>query len=298
MNGSPSVTRTYPAPPESFDPQTAPDYLLCRHGGPRRPDPGSEPELSQLWNAAFAGGEAELAGDRRTGGRRPPVVPADPSVPQGWSGALRRQTPGTDYSEPATMVYAQWVIPEVAQVDPGYDEMEVGFWVGLDGAAEMELLQAGVAATITRGDFSTGVEWWAFTEWYTEEVSSPAQTVVNFPAGPGEVIAGMVCARPDNAGLVSLANLTRKIATSVGVPAPAGLVSLGTTAEWIVEVPQGPALASSPSRSPTARPARTRRSSTAARRHSHQHGRRPRRESAHPDHDLVADLARGDVARL
>ena len=42
--------------------------------------------------------------------------------------------------------------------------------------------------------------------------------------------------------MVSLANLTRKIATSVGVPAPAGLVSLGTTAEWIAEVPQGPAL--------------------------------------------------------
>ena len=58
----------------------------------------------------------------------------------------------------------------------------------------MELLRAGVAATITRGDFSTGVEWWAFTEWYTDEVSSRAQTVVNFPAGPGEVIAVMVCA--------------------------------------------------------------------------------------------------------
>ncbi len=246
MDDSSHLMRTYPAPGAGFDPHTAPDYLLRRHGLPRRPDPDREPELSRLWTQAFAHElnfvEAELAVDPHRSGRTALWVPGGPSVPQGWSGAFRRQSPGSDFSDPATMVYAQWVIPEVLGVDPGDGDLQVGFWIGLDGADQMELLQAGVAAIVSPGLFSTSIEWYAWTEWYTALTDSPAQSVQNFPVGAGDEIAVMVCARQPTSGFVSLANLTRKIATSVVVPAPPGLHSYGATAEWIVEVPSGPAL--------------------------------------------------------
>ena len=45
---------TFKAPPDGFDPVTAPLKTLALHGIPRRPDPQSEPGLRALWDKAFA----------------------------------------------------------------------------------------------------------------------------------------------------------------------------------------------------------------------------------------------------
>src|SRR5271170_6761849 len=45
---------TFKAPPEGFDPVTAPLKTLALHGIPRRPDPQAEPGLRALWDKAFA----------------------------------------------------------------------------------------------------------------------------------------------------------------------------------------------------------------------------------------------------
>jgi hypothetical protein len=46
--------RTYDPPPKDFDPRTASDEQLRRHGIPRRPNPEPEPKLARLWSRAFA----------------------------------------------------------------------------------------------------------------------------------------------------------------------------------------------------------------------------------------------------
>src|SRR5262245_59921985 len=46
-------TRAYPPPPSDFNPNTAPEAVLLRHGLPRRPDPELEPDLARLWKRVF-----------------------------------------------------------------------------------------------------------------------------------------------------------------------------------------------------------------------------------------------------
>ena len=42
------------------------------------------------------------------------------------------------------------MVPQVAELDPVGDDMTVGFWVGIDGIADKQVLQAGVRAASAR----------------------------------------------------------------------------------------------------------------------------------------------------
>ena len=55
-NGEMQTTkyRTFDPPPEGFDPHTASDASLLRHGLPRRPDPATRPRLARLWGEALS----------------------------------------------------------------------------------------------------------------------------------------------------------------------------------------------------------------------------------------------------
>ena len=46
--------RTYPLPPDGFDPRAASPLELRRHGLPQRPDPAVRPELAALWDGVFS----------------------------------------------------------------------------------------------------------------------------------------------------------------------------------------------------------------------------------------------------
>ena len=69
------------------------------------------------------------------------------------------------------------------------------------------------------------------TEWWT----LPAIKVMNFPIKPGDYITVLVCANQPNHGFCSMLNKTTNQATSIGITPPAGVTSIGATAEWIVE---------------------------------------------------------------
>src|SRR5689334_22012579 len=83
---------TYEPAPGGFDPKTASDHLLRKHGFPRRPDPRSEAEMHQLWEEAFSRPmqmiKAELTVDRARPNRErlQPTRPFD--VAGGWAGAI------------------------------------------------------------------------------------------------------------------------------------------------------------------------------------------------------------------
>jgi len=241
--------RTYAPPPIHFDPHTASQEDLLRHGFPQRPDPKKHPELARLWKRAFARpvrfDEAEVVIDPVMGSRDP--LPTIAAVESRWAGVVKLMSTasGSDFDQPATMVFAQWQLPSVFAVSAD-ETLAVAFWVGLDGhpslsgPASKQVLQAGIAAQVNPPTWpweSASVKWWAWTEWYDAVNQQQACAVKNFPVGPGDVIFAVVCAPQPDFGYVSMMNVTRGIGRSVGIPAPSGITVQGKSAEWIVEIP-------------------------------------------------------------
>ncbi len=253
-----SRMRSYDPPPIGFDPRTASEELLRRHGLPRRPDPNREPDLAKMWELAFSRPltfiKAELAINaaikRSDSQRRRSAV----FGPTGWAGAVRQQRPyhdsfdgdpriisvlgqpKSDYSQPATAAFTQFQVPQVRPPQvPQDDTTRVGFWVGLDGYGDDGPLQAGIQAIVS----GKNVTYSAWFEWVTAAIPDTAQgaTVVNLPVGPRDaVFVAVSTVRPD-CGLASIVNIETGYATTVGIQAPPNVKSLGATAEWIVEVP-------------------------------------------------------------
>jgi hypothetical protein len=228
---------TYDAPPAGFDPNTAEDRILRRHGIPRRPDAVKEPHLKAIWDSAFASKpafiKAEVAVDHIMAKRKRPVIPERREgvqfSPSGWAGVvvpvanLKFSPP-----EPVVSVYGEWFIPNITPIPnepPG--GQTVGFWVGIDGFGNSQVLQAGTAATLS-GNNNVN---WVWTEWFP----LPPIQVTNFPIKPGDYITVLVCANQPNHGFCSMMNKTTNVVTSSGIEPPSGLTSLGATAEWIVE---------------------------------------------------------------
>jgi hypothetical protein len=183
---------------------------------PRRPDPVLEPQLLRQWNRIMARPtrmvRAELEVDpvmaARHGHR------ADPG--QIWGGVVREMTPGTDYAHPATMIFAEWVVPEVLSVAPEGPDLTVALWIGLDGyqGEGGQILQAGVAATVSPGWFSSSVEYWAWTEWFTGEYKTPPVRVMNFQVAPGDNVSFLVTVAGPGSGLAFMRNGRTGIGTS------------------------------------------------------------------------------------
>ena len=226
----------YPAPPEGFDPNAAEPRLLRKHGIPRRPDALKEPHLKAIWDSAFASKptfiQAEIAIDHRLSKRKRPVIkkPRGKSFsPSGWAGVVV-PVANLHFSppEPVVSVYGEWFIPNVTPIpnEPAGGQT-VGFWVGIDGFGNNQVLQAGTAATVTGNNTVN----WVWTEWWP----LPPIQVTNFPIKPGDYITVLVCANQPNHGFCSMLNKTTNQATSIGITPPNNVTSIGATAEWIVE---------------------------------------------------------------
>ena len=248
--------RTYPSSPRRFDPHTASQEELLRHGLPRRPDPEKEPQLARLWKRVFARPvrfvEAKLAIDPVMSARDPLRASADKFGASGWAGVVKRMEQGSDFTQPATMVFGHWKLPFVPAISPN-ETIAVAFWVGLDGHASLDgpaatqVLQGGVAAQVNPPPWwwpwaGWSVKWWAWTEWFSllhkDDDSAKAVAVENFPVAPGDQIFVTVYTPQPDFGFISMTNISRGIGVSVGVPAPSDIVAHGQSAEWIVEVPE------------------------------------------------------------
>jgi Peptidase A4 family len=186
-----------------------------------------------MWEKAFRSGtkmvQAELAHDPIMSRRNPLYKQQADFRPTGWGGVVvLTSTLGYSPAEPANMVYGQWTQPYVYPLaNPPAGPQTVGFWVGLDGYGNGQVLQAGTAVTVN----GNTVNHWAWTEWYPNS----AVQITNFPVAPGNVITCLVCAPQSDHGFVSMMNERTQQAVSVGLTPPPGITSIGASAEWIVE---------------------------------------------------------------
>jgi hypothetical protein len=239
-----SLMHTYEPPPRDFDALRASPRELLKYGLPRRPNPETEPLHARLWERHFAVPiewvQADLSIDKVLS-RRDPLrrsgLPKESGPmdfgPSGWGGAVvTTASLGLNPPEAANNVFATWVVPGIFPASDPNQDLTVGFWVGLDGWTNGQVLQAGIALTITK-DFK--FLWWAWTEWYTTQFKDPAVRVDNFDVHPGDTISVLVCAPQPDHGFVSLHNDTTHQATSVGIDARPGITSAGQSAEWIIE---------------------------------------------------------------
>lgn len=222
--------RAHELPPEGFDPHTAPQELLQRHGLPRRPDPDKEPHLAWLWKRALARPptfvKAELAADplmSAPGLRRP----KDPDFigQQSWAGVIRTMTAGTDFAEPATCVVTEVQVPEVYNLTPD-QPVGVAFWAGIDAGGPS--LQAGLTALVDPPGFLGFGGGLSFHVWARTDA---ANHVANFQISSGQTLLIMVNV-DQSGGSAYFHNLSTSLATSVLVP---GITVTGGTVEWIVE---------------------------------------------------------------
>jgi Peptidase A4 family len=233
-----SHVSAYPPLPAGMDPNAINDDVLREHGLPGRPDPKLQPQLLRQWNRMMARPtrfiRADLAIDPAMTKRH---LQRDPLNPYGWGGVVRVASPGTDYSYPATMIFGEWVVPDVSGLAPDGASLEVGFWVGLDGyeSEGLQVLKAGVTATVEQGWFSNSVEYRLFTEWYTEKYQSPAVNVQNLPIAPGDIVSVLVTANGPGSGTAFFRNSRSGLGASVAISQPPDIVSAGLTTEWIVE---------------------------------------------------------------
>jgi hypothetical protein len=233
----------YPSTPDGFDLETATADVLGHHGLAQQPDPVQSPHLHRVWTEVFAKVtfvEAELVASDSIRGRRPhrPHAPAGlESLPSGWAGAILPFGTRPEYDSPASSIYAQWVVPDVADVDPGGEVLNAGFWIGIDDAGDEspDILQAGISVNVHGSD----VQWYAWTEWFDTTNHVPSAKVANFPVAVGDTIAMLVAVMEPNLGRVMMANVTAGHATIVHMPAPGEVTSVGRTVEWVVESPDG-----------------------------------------------------------
>jgi len=246
--------RTYKEVPPELDLHMAKAAELRRRGLPRRPDPETEPRLAELWERAFDRRFQYVSATLHIDpilGRRDPLWrrPGDPQGledegsygPSGWGGVVARParrgfTTPSGRQVRANTVYAQWTIPGVFPASNPAGDITAGFWVGLDGWGNGQVLQAGVAVTVHPDPLS--VEWRAWTEWWTKKYKDPAVYIDRdqFPVNVGDTVAVLVCAPSPDHGFAAFHNITTNRATSVRIDQPAkDITSEGATAEWIVE---------------------------------------------------------------
>lgn len=228
----------YDAPPEDFDPLTADNRLLRKHGIAKRPEAEHESHLRTIWDRAFSSKpkfiKAKVSVDPIMSTRKRHVIELKKNgagfSPHNWGGAVQQVNHfGFNPPEPVVTVYGEWFIPTVTPVTNEPNSAEtVGFWVGIDGFGNNQVLQAGSAATITGNN---PVVYWVWTEWWP----IGAIKIDNFPIKPGDYLTVLVCAYTPTHGVCSMMNKTTNQVTTIGIKNPDGITSIGAMGEWIVE---------------------------------------------------------------
>jgi hypothetical protein len=247
--------RTFTPPPRGFDPITASQTDLLKHGFPARPD---HPEHLERYKRVFGlmKGRFEyieptfrVNPNRRHGtaasrhftgtvGVKPPVVGTGNEISSIWSGGV--------VFPPSQMSFrwltGEWTIPNVNAPDDGQTYF-CAIWVGIDGDASkpsLDLCQAGINLDVTRNGSNVSRDCAAWCEWFP----GPELGIPNFPVTFGDTVVVTICTTGVGAteALIFFANLTGGFGTSFLLEAglfPDGTqISLvGDSAQWVVERP-------------------------------------------------------------
>ncbi len=247
-----------PALPDDFDPTTASEAELIRHGvlwG--RPAADGNPALAKAWKRVFSRKrharthivpELEPQVGKTHNLRRPLRQAAEGNfVNSAWAGA------GFRGLGPWNGALGIWRIPTVSQpsepqgLEGGWNSSS---WVGIDGfdigIVSNDVLQAGVEQKVDSNGNASYVAWF---EWFAPaQPGSPSyifQTNFdNFDVTAGQQVLCLVnyfnlLPFLPPLGIITFLNETTGQHMGVILFAPPGATATGNTVEWIMEAPDG-----------------------------------------------------------
>lgn len=251
-----------PQPFLDFNPLTASDETLARYGIVPRPHEADNPVLLSLWQRALsppvrikAVHLKDLIFDTSYRLARPDAVTqlqmgaaaSRYGASNNWSGAFIV----AERARRFTWVGGQWKVPtpipplnKAGELDDG--DYRVATWIGLDGnyRRSESLPQAGTTQTIvvTGGVaaapiYSVWFQWWTRNQAYPVKTFDPAL----FPVEAGDEMDCLLAVDAGSATVnITITNHTQAWAAPIKYAAPndAGLIAVGSTAEWVVERPQ------------------------------------------------------------
>ena len=211
--------RLYPPPPKGFDPFTATENDLKRHGLPLRPDPQAQPGMAALWDrlaGRYRGFDHLEARPDTTTAAKKAVTAAglglDPLESCGYS--------LTSVSAPFTALFVTWTVPDLQYSPDPFGPNQFHTFVGLG------FLDVHVNMTVDSQQNVTCQLW-------AQEVGP-----IDLPVAPGDVISGALCldTKPPGTAHYILANQTRSqtmnFTVDTGFP-PAVTINAGVTRDII-----------------------------------------------------------------
>jgi hypothetical protein len=221
---------TFSLPPPGFDPLVASASELERHGFPARPD---DQHLLKLYRRLFTRLKGRLKYVEPTfrmshDSSHGPGKPSSSGVFTGdnWSGGV---LVGHVFSE----IAGNWVVPNAYAATSG--PFLNSYWIGLDGyiaPGAHHALQVGVDCSLSGGSSS----FYLWSQW----APSPKVEITNPAVSAGDFVAVRISAKPGaTTATVYFINVSSGAATSYVISAPPSRQLLGTSAEWIVEAPDG-----------------------------------------------------------
>lgn len=255
-----------PAPPENFDFARASDAELAAYGLPQRPDKVKHPTAFAFWLKMMSASKNRVApvfqetnvfhgipkgvkigaakgavvGSEITGPSAAPALGAAAPLnvnasSTNWSGFADYE-PTAPYLGNHSYMFAEWIVPTAQQAfgacTGSWDYSSQ--WVGFDGFASNDVLQAGTEADAFCQSASTSQFYAFWFEWYPFS----STRITNFKVHPGDLIEiWLTYATSAPQGNVYAVNLTTNVAVAVGFSPPPGTALAGTSAEWIVEAP-------------------------------------------------------------
>jgi peptidase A4-like protein len=250
---------TFPLPPAEFDPLSATDSELERHGLPPRPDARAEPALFMFWERIcgppFRVVSPEFPREaspralpfllfRHSAGRRKQISSRGRREnSRNWSGAY--VTP--PHPNRFVSVTGAWKVPKPSVPTvlpegavPDNDEYRSSTWIGIDGHRSYprsSLPQIGTSQFVSIVGGKTTVTMGAWWQWWVKDENFPPVEILNFPvAFDDEILASLYVQSADEV-ILNLKNQTTGLFTTFLVVAPGPIVPLGSTAEWIMERP-------------------------------------------------------------
>ena len=196
--------RLCPPPPEGFDPFTATEEDLKRHGLPLRPDPQTQPGMAALWERKarryrdFEHLEPQFEPATATRAR---VTTA--ATPAGTFELSPYESCGYEldsFSAPFTALFVTWTVPDLQFTpNPPFGPDPNLFRTFVTLGSIQGGLDVHVEMTVNSANTVTSQLW-------AEFVGN-----VNLPISPGDVISGSLClnAQPPGAGAYFFVNETR-----------------------------------------------------------------------------------------
>lgn len=251
------VHKYLPLPPAGFDVTMAGNRELAQYGLPERPDRVEEPELFAFWQLMLESGTEvieplfpwdPLAARLALGQRQGPMPRQEFShreTSDNWSGAYITPLPRPNHFLHAM---GSWSVPTASRpiVPPrgvgANPEYRSSTWIGIGGERTYNSMpQIGTSQNIVIEGGGQTVKLSAWWQWWIKDrkqhdIPIPIE---NFEVAEGDIILASLTVEAPTPGDVrfNLKNKRTKKIIAFKVRAPANILPLGASVEWIHERP-------------------------------------------------------------